>query len=62
MKKRMQEGKGELTISNKDGDVDSGGLTPKQKHEALIEAYKKQNPEKYELKKEALEAQLKAFN
>lgn len=59
MKKKMIEGKGELTIAKVEGDVDSGELTPKQKLAALIEAYKLQNPAKYETKKEALEEQLK---
>lgn len=54
----MIESKGKLTIANKDGDVVSGELTPKQKLEALIEAYKKQNPNKYEIKKDELEKQL----
>jgi len=57
-KKKIQEGSGELTIAKKDGDIDIEQLTPKQKFEALIEAYKKQNPLKYEQKKEELEAQL----
>ena len=33
----------------------------KKQFEAMIEAYKKQNPVKYELKKEALEAKLKTL-
>ncbi len=58
MKKVLSESKGKLTIANKDGDVESN-LTPKENLKALLEAYKVQNPDKYEIKKEALEKQLK---
>jgi len=51
MKKKFQEGSGELSIAKKDGDIDGAQLTPKEKKEALIEAYKIQNPEKYAIKK-----------
>lgn len=58
MKKELPESKGKLTIANKDGDVESK-LTPKESFKALLEAYKVQNPDKYEIKKEKLEAELK---
>lgn len=37
------------------------GATTKKEFQALIEAYKAQNPKKYEAKKERLEAKLKAM-
>lgn len=45
MRKKTGEGAGTLSIANKDGDID-GELAPN----AFLEAYKKQNPKKYEEK------------
>lgn len=45
-KKKLKEGKGELSIANKDGDKE-GSNDIKE----LLEAYKLQNPKKYEFKK-----------
>jgi hypothetical protein len=58
MKKKFEEGGGELSIAKKDGDIDGSQLTPKQRFALLIENYKKQNPAKYEQKKALLEKQL----
>ncbi len=58
MKKKFQEGSGELSIANVKGDTDEQ-LTSKESFKRFIEAYKLQNPEKYELKKALLEEQLK---
>lgn len=59
MKKKFKDGAGELSIAKKDGDVDNEQLTPKQKLQAVIDAYKVSNPAKYEKKKAELEEQLK---
>jgi len=40
-----------VDISPVSGDIDNASLTPKEKQKAFEEAYKKQNPEKYETKK-----------
>lgn len=58
----MREKEGILTIANVQGDIDTPNSTEKEKFANLIEAYKKQNPAKYELKKEALQAQLELIN
>ena len=50
MKKKLEEGKGELSIAKKDGDVDGKDLSTSQKKKMFEEAYKAQNPAKYELK------------
>ena len=51
MKKKFKEGLGVLSIANKDGDIEETQLAPDVKKKAFEEAYKKQNPEKYEMKK-----------
>ncbi len=62
--KRTKEGVIETGVDIKpvNGDIQSDELlTPKQKFAALIEAYKKQNPTKYEQKKGELDAQLNSL-
>ena len=49
MKKKFNEGKGELSIANKNGDTDLQ-LTPKEELAGIMDAYKIQNPAKYEAK------------
>jgi hypothetical protein len=61
MKSTKAEGKGSLTIASVNGDVEEKVSTEKEKFAALIEAYKVSNPDKYEIKKEALEAKLKSL-
>lgn len=53
MKRTTKEGAGELTIANKNGDIDGALLTPEEKNKAFEEAYKKQNLKKYQEKKAA---------
>lgn len=52
-KEESEEGKKDV--------VESVVLTSKKEFAELIEKYKKENPEKYEIKKAALEAQLNSL-
>lgn len=52
MKKTLNEGKGKLSIANKNGDKEPTKKDKKSEIEELLEAYKLQNPKKYKIKKD----------
>lgn len=60
MKKTFTEGKGVLSVANKNGDNEAQ-LTPKEELAGIIDAYKVQNPAKYAVKKAELEKRLNSL-